>query len=187
MNLYVIIIIALGLSMDSFAIALSAGMSGNIPNKWIALRMSVSFACFQGLLPVLGWYLGGEIEPMISSIDHWIAFGLLGIVGWRMIRSGLDRESESVANDPSRGPTLILLSVATSIDALAVGLSFGMLAVEILYPALIIGIVTFIISMTGAYLGHRLDSVFGKRMEILGGVILILIGFRILMSHITGI
>lgn len=173
--------------MDSFAIALSAGMSGKIPNKWVALRMSLSFAAFQALLPVVGWFLGTEIEPLISSIDHWIAFGLLGMVGWHMIRSGLDRESKSFTGDPSRGMALIMLSIATSIDALAVGLSFGMLAVKILYPAAIIGIITFMISMIGAYVGHRLDSVFGKRMEIIGGIILILIGFRILMSHLTGV
>jgi putative Mn2+ efflux pump MntP len=111
----------------------------------------------------------------------------MGTVGWRMIRSGLDRESENTANDPSRGPTLIMLSIATSVDALAVGLSLGMLDVPIFYPAVVIGIVTFIISMTGAYIGHRLDSAFGKRMEIIGGIVLILIGLRILMSHLTGV
>lgn len=187
MNLYVIIMIAVGLSMDSFAIAVSAGMSGRVPDKWVALRMSLSFAFFQGMLPVAGWFLGMEIEPLISPVDHWIAFGLLGFVGWRMIRSGLDRKSDSCAVDPSRGSVLLMLSIATSIDALVVGLSFGMLSMEIFYPAVIIGIVTFIISMTGAYIGHRLDSVFGKRMEILGGVLLILIGFRILLSHIVDI
>lgn len=173
--------------MDSFAIAISAGMSGKVPNKWVALRMSLSFAFFQSLLPIVGWVLGTEIEPLISSLDHWIAFGLLGIVGWRMIRNGLDKESESFSGDPSRGTMLIMLSIATSIDALAVGLSLGMLAVDIWYPAGIIGIVTFIASMTGAYLGHRLDSVFGKRMEIAGGIVLILIGFRILSSHLGGV
>ncbi|MGC8781744.1 MAG: manganese efflux pump MntP family protein, partial [Anaerolineae bacterium] len=131
----------------------------------------------------LGWLVGTQIANLVAAFDHWVAFGLLAFVGVRMIRSGLDGESESHPRDPSRGRMLILLSIATSIDALAIGLSLAMLQVRIFLPVLIIGTVTGGLSLFGLLVGHRLGRAFGKRMEVIGGLLLIAIGLRVLLSH----
>ncbi len=184
MNFVVILVIAAGLAMDALAVSISAGMSGRVANRRTALRISSHFGFFQFIMPILGWFLGVEIDVLIASVDHWVAFGLLCIVGGRMILSGLKFEMQPSAADHTRGIPLIMLSLATSIDALAVGLGFGMLQVSIWYPSVVIGLVTFALSYIGARLGSRLGARFGKRMEILGGIILILIGTRILLSHL---
>ena len=119
----------------------------------------------------------------ISAYDHWVAFGLLAFVGIRMIRSGFDQNSAGQKNDPSRGWTLVLLAFATSIDALAIGFSLGLVGVTIWYPAVVIGVVTGLVSWLGILLGNRLGAKFGKRMEIIGGIILILMGVRIVLAH----
>ncbi|MGC8877897.1 MAG: manganese efflux pump MntP family protein, partial [Anaerolineae bacterium] len=127
---------------------------------------------------------GSRFAALISEVDHWVAFGLLAFVGGRMIRSGLDADMMGFGCDPSRGKMLITLSIATSIDAFAVGLSLAMLRVDILYPSAIIGVVTGTLSLIGLLIGHRLGVLFGKRIEIAGGLILVGIGVRILMSHL---
>jgi putative Mn2+ efflux pump MntP len=134
-------------------------------------------------MPVLGWSVGTQIAGFVSAFDHWLALGLLGFVGVRMIRSGLATGSESHSKDPSRGSTLVLLSIATSIDAFAIGLTLAMLQVHIFLPVLVIGLVAGGLSLIGLKVGHRLGQSFGKRMEIIGGIILILIGLRVLLSH----
>jgi putative Mn2+ efflux pump MntP len=139
---------------------------------------------FQALMPILGWLVGSTINQWIAPFDHWIAFGLLAFVGIRMIRSGLQDEDEAVTIDPSRGATLIMLSVATSIDAFAVGLSLAVLGVSIILPSIIIGLVAGGMSLLGIFLGGRLGKKFGKRMEVVGGVILIVIGARVVISHL---
>lgn len=136
-------------------------------------------------MPVLGWLAGASIAHLISSIDHWIALILLSWVGLRMVREGFSADSETHEKDPSRGRTLVMLSIATSIDAFAVGLSLAMLQVSIAYPAVIIGVITAGLSLLGILLGRKLGEAFGKRMEIVGGMILVAIGLRILMSHLT--
>ncbi len=136
-------------------------------------------------MPILGWLAGSSIASLISRFDHWVAMGLLTFVGVRMIRSGLNPESEMYRSDPSRGGTLVMLSVATSIDAFAIGLSLAMLQVDILFPSVVIGVVTASLSLIGLLIGHKLGAKFGKRMEILGGVILIGIGLRVLITHLT--
>lgn len=135
-------------------------------------------------MPILGWLGGNTVAHIISRFDHWVAMGLLAFVGIRMIRSGLDADGESFTGDPSRGSTLMVLCVATSIDALAIGLSLSMLNVSILYPSVVIGVVTAGLSLVGLLIGHKLGAAFGKRMEILGGIILIGIGLRVLVTHL---
>lgn len=181
-----ILMIALGLAMDAFAVSLGAGASGQAVGGRAAFRLSFHFGLFQFMMPVLGWFLGVRIVAFLSSVDHWIAFGLLAFVGVRMIHSGWDSEGESLSADPSRGLTLVVLAIATSIDAFAIGLSLGMLRIKIWYPSVVIGIVTSGLSLLGIRLGTRLGRRFGKQMEIVGGAILSLLGLRILLSHFFG-
>ncbi len=170
--------------MDAFAVCLGAGTTRHIEGPRPAFRLSFHFGLFQALMPVLGWLAGTSVAALIEGFDHWIAFGLLAFVGARMIRSGFDRDGESQSADPSRGATLIMLSIATSIDAFAIGLSLAMLRVQILYPAVVIGIVAAGMSLIGLRLGRRLGDAFGKRMEGIGGLILIGIGVRVVISHL---
>ncbi len=182
-----VLMIAVALAMDASAVSMAAGASGQARGGRAAFRLSFHFGLFQFMMPVIGWYLGSTVAPLIAGVDHWIAFGLLAFVGGRMIRAGLSRDEEvSVPADPSRGFTLVALSVATSIDALAIGLSLAMLGVKIWYPSVVIGVVTAGLSLLGLGLGKRLGTLFGKRMETVGGVILVGIGLRILVSHFRG-
>jgi putative Mn2+ efflux pump MntP len=176
------LMIAVGLAMDAFAVSLAAGTSGQAIGGRAAFRLSFHFGLFQFMMPVIGWFLGAAIAPQISSFDHWIAFALLVFVGVRMICSGFNQGGEVWATDPSRGLTLVMLAVATSIDALAIGLSLAMLRVRIWYPSVVIGVVTGGLSLVGLRVGTRLGVRFGKRMEVAGGAILALIGIRILLS-----
>ena len=135
----------------------------------------------------LGWLLGSTVVNFISGFDHWIAFFLLGWVGVRMIREGFSVEEEEVEHaDPSRGKTLIMLSLATSMDALGVGLSMALLKINILTASLLIGLVTLLFSTVGMLVGNKLNEKFGERMEIAGGIVLLLIGLRILITHLIG-
>ncbi len=184
MNIVEIVFIAIGLAMDASAVSLVAAASGYAKDKRAAFRLSFHFGLFQFSMPILGWVLGRSVVGHISTVDHWIAFGLLTIVGVRMIRSGMKPSEQNIRKDPSRGLTLVILSIATSIDALAVGLSLAMLEVNIWYPSVMIGVITSILSLAAITLGNKLGIMFGQRMEIIGGVILIAIGFRIVLSHL---
>lgn len=135
-------------------------------------------------MPILGWLAGYGVADLISGVDHWIAMGWLAFVGGRMIRSGLAPNGVAYQSDPSRGRTLVMLSLATSIDALAIGLGLAMLRVNILYPSVVIGIVASSLTLLGLAIGHRLGQTFGKRMEIVGGMILIGIGLRVLIADL---
>lgn len=180
-----ILLIALSMAMDAFAVCLGAGTTGQTSSPRPTFRLAFHFGLFQFLMPIVGWFAGATIERYIASYDHWIAFGLLAFVGARMLRSGFDPNGEEKKHDPSRGWTLILLSIAVSIDALAIGLSLALIGVAIWYPAIVIGLVTGLMSWLGLQLGGRLGKQFGKRMEILGGLVLIGIGLRILMAHLS--
>jgi putative Mn2+ efflux pump MntP len=184
MSLAEIIFIAVGLAMDAFAVSIAAGTSGRLAGKRGIFRLSFHFGLFQAMMPVIGWYAGISIAGLISALDHWIAFGLLLFVGIRMIKGGLDTETETFAKDPSRGASLVLLSIATSIDALAVGMSLAMLRVRIWYPSAVIGLITAALSVAGILAGKRIGRRFGSRMELAGGAILILIGLRILITQL---
>ena len=184
MSLAEILLIAVGLAMDAFAVSLGVGTTRFADSARPRFRLAWHFGLFQALMPTLGWLVGTTVARFIAPFDHWIALILLAFVGVRMIRSGLSSDVESHPTDPSRGGTLVMLSVATSIDAFAVGLSLAMLNVSIVYPAVVIGVVTAGLSMVGLLLGNRLGKIFGKRMEIVGGIILIAIGIRIVVSHL---
>jgi putative Mn2+ efflux pump MntP len=185
MGFFEVMLVAISMAMDAFAVCIGAGTQGQSSGGRPAFRLAFHFGLFQFLMPVIGWFAGTTIVEYISAYDHWVAFGLLAFVGIRMIRSGLDSKAEEQKNDPSRGWTLVLLSIAVSIDALAIGFSLALIGVTIWYPAVVIGVVTALISALGIFLGNRLGQKFGKRMEIIGGIILILIGVRIVLAHLS--
>jgi putative Mn2+ efflux pump MntP len=184
MSLWEILVIAVGLSMDAVAVSLAASASNPAQGPRARFRLSFHFGLFQFLMPVIGWFLGVSVAPYIESVDHWVAFGLLALVGGRMIRAAVYGTDEGLARDPTRGATLILLSVATSIDALAIGLTLAMLGHTIWYASLIIGIVTGCLSLAASLLGSRVGRTVGRKMEIVGGLALIAIGVRILFEHL---
>ena len=184
MNPFEILLIAVGLAMDASAVSLAAAAAGFAKDGRAVFRLAFHFGLFQFIMPLAGWFMGISFVSYLKAVDHWVAFGLLAFVGGRMIREGLCTDTDIEKNDPSRGMTMVLLSVATSIDALAVGLSFAVLDVKILYPAALIGVITCGMSVLAISIGNRLDGLFGKRMEIFGGVVLIGIGTRILLSNL---
>jgi putative Mn2+ efflux pump MntP len=184
-DLLPIFFIALGLSADCFAVAISAG-SSNVYRSWTStLRISLSFGLFQGIMPFLGWLAGNTVIELIEDYDHWVAFGLLTIVSGKMLWESFHSSNERGRNiDITRGQLLIILSVATSIDALAVGLSFPFWQVDVRIACLTIGIVAFLITMFGLLLGNHVNKLLGRRAEIIGAIILLVIAFRILYTHI---
>ena len=186
MSLLEVIVIALSMSMDAFAVCLGAGTQERTSAPRPTFRLAFHFGLFQFLMPILGWLAGTTVETYIATFDHWVAFGLLAFVGARMLWSGLHPDPLVKKDDPSRGWTMVLLSIAVSIDALAIGLSLGLIGVTIWYPAVVIGLVTGLVSWVGLRLGNRLSSRFGDRMEVLGGFVLLGIGLRILISHLLG-
>ncbi|MBU0476111.1 MAG: manganese efflux pump MntP family protein [Bacteroidetes bacterium] len=185
MDLTEIIVIAIGLAMDASAVSLVAACAGYADNARAKFRLAFHFGLFQFLMPIIGWSIGISFVSYFAIIDHWIAFALLLFVGGRMVISGLNPNLEGYKKDPTHGFTLIILSVATSIDALAIGLSLALLDVDIWHPSVIIGIITAALSLLSIYVGKKLNRTFGKRMEIVGGIILILIGAKILIEHLN--
>ncbi len=176
--------VAVGLAMDAFAVSLGVATGGKAKDFRAKFRLAFHFGFFQFLMTVVGWLLGSTVAALIDGIDHWVALAMLGYVGINMLRSGLSVNKESYATDPSRGKTLMMLCVATSLDALAVGISMAMIRAEVWIPSAIIGIVCLILSTVGLVAGSKLGEKFGKRMEIVGGLILIGIGIRVLITHI---
>ena len=184
MDLVTSLLIAVGLAMDAFAVSIGAGTGGLVNDLRSKLRLAFHFGIFQAGMAVLGWLAGSTIQRWITGIDHWIAFGLLTYVGVNMIRSGLGKGDEENRRNPSKGATMVMLSLATSIDAMAVGLSLAMLSLPVIAPSVVIGLVTFGLSIFGLLAGGKLGEKFGKRMEVLGGVILIGIGLRVLIGDL---
>ena len=170
--------------MDAFAVCVAVSASGQASGWRASFRLSSHFGLFQFVMPVLGWSAGMSLARLIATADHWIAFVLLVIVGGRMIWAGCHPNGETQLGDPSRGYRLVMLSIATSIDALAVGLSLAMLGVSIWFPSVVIGLVAFTLSLIGFHAGNKLSSRLGQYTEIAGGVILNLVGLRILISHL---
>ncbi|HSB78119.1 MAG TPA: manganese efflux pump MntP family protein [Candidatus Methylomirabilis sp.] len=181
MGLVEIVLIAGGLAMDAFAVSLAAGASGARGPRAV-FRLAFHFGLFQFLMPVLGWTAGLRVAGVVLSIEDLLAACLLTAVGVRMIWSAQESGARS-SKDPSRGVMLVTLSVATSLDALAIGFSLALLQVNIWYPSVVIGGVTALLSVCGVNLGNRLGVGFGRRMEIAGGILLILLGGRILFSR----
>jgi putative Mn2+ efflux pump MntP len=184
MSLWEILVIAVGLSMDAVAVSLAASASNRAQGTRAMFRLSFHFGLFQFLMPIVGWCLGVSVARYIEAVDHWVAFALLALVGSRMIWAAVSGAEEELARDPSRGTTLIVLSVATSIDALAIGMTLAMLGARIWYASLVIGVVTGCLSLLAILLGKRVGRAVGRRMEAVGGVALIAIGVRILVEHL---
>lgn len=176
--------LAMALAMDAFAVALGVGISISPLTGRHLFRLGFHFGLFQALMPILGWLAGMTIQRWITSYDHWIAFALLIFVGGKMLYEAFHDFEKKDGTDPTRGVTLIILSVATSIDALAVGLSLAMLNISVWGPALIIGLVAGVLTVVGLLLGRRCGKAWGKRVEIFGGVVLCAIGTRILLQHL---
>jgi putative Mn2+ efflux pump MntP len=188
MPLVLVLGLAVALAMDCFAVSmgLACGLRGLSGRQ--AVRMAFFFGAFQFGMPVLGWFAGESVIRFMQGIDHWIAFGLLVAIGVRMIYESfsLSEEQKACRPDQTRGVRLLVLSVATSVDALAVGLSLGVIKAGILYPAAVIGLVCFALTILGARLGPVIGRTVGRWAEILGGLILIAIGARILIEHLRG-
>ena len=193
MNFIALIFTAFALSMDAFAVSITKGMTIKNLKKSTALKMALAFGVFQGAMPLLGLALGISFESYIKSIDHWIAFILLGFIGFNMIKGFFDDRKEENASELEFSATtdvddlsnkeIIMLAVATSIDALAVGISFAFLNVSIIPAASIICIITFLVCVVGVFVGNKVGDIFNGYAELVGGVILILIGFNIFNEH----
>lgn len=186
MHFLLILPIALALAMDAFAVSVGISSSLGGISRRQTFRLAFFFGFFQFVMPVIGWLAGVSIQSYIQSFDHWVASGLLFFVGSRMVYESFQKgkKAEKKKADPTKGFHLVLLSVATSIDALVVGLSFAVLDVVFFYPAIIIGLVAFLMTYVGAQLGPMLGKVVGKRAELLGGMVLVLIGIKILSEHL---
>ncbi|MEG5172308.1 manganese efflux pump MntP family protein [Microcoleus sp. B3-D7] len=179
------ILLSLGLAADAFAVAVSSGLAIKHMKVNKALKIALFFGGFQALMPVIGWLIGLSFSFLITPIDHWIAFGLLSFIGGRMIYESLQSEECEKKFNPLDTGTLITLSVATSIDALAVGLGFAVLKDSIALAVTAIGFITFFLAFAGVFIGHKCGNLFANKIEILGGAILIFIGSRILFLHLT--
>ncbi len=184
MEFVTITLISIALAMDALAVSLCIGIAGQIASLRGKIRLAAHFGIFQSGMTALGWLVGSTMIQFVSQFDHWIAFALLGYVGINLIRSGLDKDRKAFQQDPSTGKVLVILSFATSIDAFAVGLSIALIQVPILLSVVMIGLVAFLLSMIGLFTGIRLGEAFGKRMEVLGGLILLGIGVRVVVTHV---
>ncbi|MCX6153658.1 MAG: manganese efflux pump MntP family protein [Candidatus Kapabacteria bacterium] len=185
MNNYEVILIALALAIDAFAVAIAVGAYFGKTNLHQKFRLSFHFGLFQFLMPLIGWIAGSSIVKYIESYDHWLAFIVLSGIGIRMIYIAWMGEEERIEKDMTKGMSLITLSVATSIDALAVGFSIGIINSAIIFPSIIIGIVASAMTLIGIKLGEILSLRFGEKISIVGGVVLILIGLNILAQHLN--
>ncbi|MBI4862805.1 MAG: manganese efflux pump [Candidatus Riflebacteria bacterium] len=185
MSTVVLLGISVGLAMDALAVAIATSVGLGRVSARQTFRLAFHFGLFQALMPIMGWFAGHTVEPWIKDWDHWLAFGLLSGIGFKAIRESLgDDDSRPGGFDPTRGWSLVVLSVATSVDALAVGLSFAALGVKIWYPSLVIGLVCAAVTTVGMRVGSWLGRRFGHRMELMGGLVLIAIGVHILAEHL---
>lgn len=184
MDFITVILIALALSMDAFAVSLCFGSCTGYSKKALGLRAGLFFGIFQAVMPLIGWLIGLAFENLIKDVDHWIAFALLSFVGGRMIINALIHHSKQSNLNPKSFWVMISLAVATSIDALVIGLSLTILKIPILLSVAIIGGITFIISFAGVFLGKKMFLKLGNRAEIAGGIVLVLLGIKILVEHI---
>lgn len=183
MSLTELFIIAVGLSMDAFAVSVCKGLSVQKMKLSHALTCGVYFGGFQGLMPFIGYLLGSQFEEVIVSIDHWVAFVLLGLIGLNMIKESMDKECETM--DSSFGvKAMIPLAVATSIDALAIGVTFAFLRVNIFWAVTFIGVITFTLSSIGVKVGNVFGMKYKSKAEFAGGLILVLMGTKILLEHL---
>ena len=184
MDLITIVLIAIGLAMDALAVSIAKGIVVKHQRRKTALLLALFLGGFQMLMPVIGWLAGTTLEAVIVGIDHWIAFGLLTFIGSKMVYDSI-RKEEGEKEEGLRLHSLMTLAVATSIDALMIGLSFAFLQTQILVPILVIGFITFFLSLMGFFFGCGLGRIFGNKVKIVGGLILIAIGIRIILEHLA--
>jgi len=180
-----IVLVAIALAIDSFSVSISSGMAMTRNRLRGALTMSAFFGAFQAGMPVLGWLGGIGLHGFITTVDHWIAFGLLSTIGVKMVSQSIRGHPSDQQIDPTSLGTLLVLSVATSIDALTAGISFAFLQSPITIPVIVIGVVTFGLSLLGALAGHKCARYLDNRIDALGGIVLIGIGIRILVQHLA--
>ena len=184
MGLVELFLLAVGLSMDAFAVSVCKGLSTQ-KLKWKHyLTIGLWFGGFQALMPTIGYFLGSTFEAYITSVDHWVAFVLLSLIGGNMLREGLSKETSEESNSSFSFKTMLVFAVATSIDALAVGVTFAFLQVSILPAVCFIGATTFILSCIGIRIGHVFGLKYKSRAELFGGAVLILMGTKILLEHL---
>lgn len=184
MSVFEIILISIGLAMDAFGVSIGKGLSMPVGENGRKVTLALLFGLFQFLMPVMGWLIGRQFIDVISEWDHWIIFGLLGYLGVAMIREGLSDDDEDDDKQFLGAWEMIMLSVATSLDAMAVGLTFAFLPINVWEASTMIGVITFGISLIGVYLGKFMGQFVGKYADILGGGVLILIGTKILLQHL---
>lgn len=183
MKIYEIFLISIGLAMDAFAVSICKGLSMKKINWKSTLIIAIYFGLFQAIMPVFGYLLGSSFSVIVQKLDHWIAFILLTIIGGNMIKESKDDEAEK-RNDKVDFKTMILLAIATSIDALTVGITFAFFEVNIIVSISIIGLITFILSFLGVIIGNKFGDKFQNKAEFTGGVILIFMGLKILLEHL---
>ncbi len=185
MGIFELLLLSIGLGMDAFAVSVCKGISMKKMDWKKACIVGLYFGGFQALMPVIGYFLGTSFQSIITNIDHWVAFVLLGIIGGKMIQEAFqkDNDEEEYSSDVSV-KTMLILSVATSIDALAVGITFAFLNVNLLLAITFIGLITFVLSVVGTKIGNRFGDKYKGKAEFIGGIILILIGFKILFEHL---
>lgn len=183
MGILEISLLGIGLAMDAFAVSICKGLSMKKMNWKNAIIIALNFGIFQALMPMIGYFLGTTFESFVTTFDHWIAFILLALIGGNMIKESFDNEEEK-KNDKVDFKTMIVLALATSIDALAVGITFAFFDVNLLLAVAIIGIITFIISILGVKIGNKFGDKYQNKAELTGGIILVLLGTKILLEHL---
>ena len=184
MKLVELLVIAIALSMDAFAVSICKGLSVCKVRPKNALSVALWFGGFQALMPVLGYFLGVSFADFVSSVDHWIAYVLLGIIGMNMLLESFDKDESCEVNPDFSFKPMLAMAIATSIDALAVGVSFAFLDVNIWYAVLLIGLITGVLSAGGIYLGNIFGSRYKSKAEFAGGLILVAMGLKILIEHL---
>jgi len=185
MDIPMVLLIAVGLAMDSFSVSITSGIHVKTPRIEYALKIGGVFGFFQAFMPLIGWVGASTLIDLISGFDHWAAFFLLLLIGCKMIYESSVRKNSELRNNMLGGIMLLTLSIATSIDALAVGITLAFLRFHIFLSVVIIGVVTFLLSFLGLYLGSHVGKMFGRKIETAGGIILILIGVKILLEHLS--
>lgn len=184
MGLIELFLTGVGLSMDAFAVAVCKGLGMHRINMRHAFVIALFFGVFQALMPLIGWALGSQFASFVEPVGHWIAFGLLAIIGGKMVWDAVHDDTEAMDDAEKLNiPELFLLAIATSIDAFAVGIGFALLQVDIIFAVCAIGVITFVLSLVGVVIGNQFGARFEKPAGIVGGIVLILIGVKILLEH----
>lgn len=184
MDLLLILGVALALAVDAFAVSVAVGLGLHKVTARHAFRISFHFGLFQFLMPILGWFAGTQLLLLIQGLDHWVVFGLLALLGLKIIWEAFSGKLDRLSGDPTRGWSLVGLSVATSLDALAIGITLALLQNSVWLAALIIGLVAGLLSLVGIHSGHRLGRHFSPWAEVAAGVVLLLVGTRVLVTHL---